>query len=173
MKRRFWTFSILPFVFSVFGCANAHPMPEAMWKIELTTSGGFAGRGMGSITIDSENGILAERRGLQVSRAVCRATLSSEDRETVMAFFNQNQDETRQRVKTVPPDAIVYTLTRTWGPSKPSHFSKSGGVLSTPHATWVKIDTWADGEDVNLSHTLSTFRSFLFELWRRTEAACH
>lgn len=47
--------SALIFLMVLFGCALT-PVKEP-WKLELTTSGGFTGRGSGAITIDSAGAI--------------------------------------------------------------------------------------------------------------------
>ena len=41
----------------VMACAAAGSTPEQPWRIEVTTSGGFAGRGIGTFAIDSDGKI--------------------------------------------------------------------------------------------------------------------
>lgn len=96
------------------------------WVIEITTSGGITGRGLGSVTITP-----SEATTTDVARRACTAALTDEERSS-LATLAANAKPAAWRDQEPPSgsaDLIEYTLTLPRGTE--SH-----------HATW-------SGEDVS------------------------
>jgi hypothetical protein len=97
---------LLLLVFALFSCNTAPPMTSASTAppphIEITTDGGFAGRGLGSVAIDGRS-VTAK----DLSRS-CKGELTAKEEETIArdaAAFTPS-------TKSAPahPDQIGYTL---------------------------------------------------------------
>lgn len=99
---------LLLLVFALFSCNTALPMMSASSsapptpRIEVTTDGGFAGRGLGGVTIDGSS-IAAK----DLSHS-CDGELTKAERETIAreaAKFEPSKDSAPAH-----PDQVGYTL---------------------------------------------------------------
>ena len=98
---------LLLLVFALFSCNTAVPMTSASSdstpRIEVTTDGGFAGRGLGSVTIDGRS-ITAK----DLART-CTGELTTHEQEAIAraaASFKPSSDSPPAH-----PDQVGYTLT--------------------------------------------------------------
>lgn len=98
---------------SFVACTTSHSQ-RSSWSIVFKTSGGFTGRGNGSVIIDSDGHISYEKPALpNSSSAPCKGTLSKEELEKLKTAI----DHTKPEGWNVPglaiaaPDAFGYDLT--------------------------------------------------------------
>jgi hypothetical protein len=62
-------------VIAAVACAASQPKPASPWRLDMATSGGFAGRGIGSAAIDSEGNVSVTT----MSRKSCTYQASGEE----------------------------------------------------------------------------------------------
>ena len=91
-------------------CTAARSGPERPWRIEVTTSGGLAGRGMGTFAIDSD-GKIAIRR---MNGEPCSYDATKEQLARIETLLG-NADPARWRESYLPEntccDRIEYAMT--------------------------------------------------------------
>jgi hypothetical protein len=100
---------LLLLVLALFSCNTAVPMTSAAAstsstpRIEITTEGGFAGKGLGSVTIDGRSVAAKDLAH------TCTGELTEKEQETIAraaAAFKASSDSAPAH-----PDQIGYTLT--------------------------------------------------------------
>ena len=91
-------------------CAAARSRPDRPWRIEVSTSGGITGDGIGSFAIDSEGKIGVR----QMSGGECTYQAAAEELERIETLLGQARTET-WRESYLPEntccDRIEYALT--------------------------------------------------------------
>jgi hypothetical protein len=94
----------------VVACTAARSAPERPWRIEVTTSGGLTGRGLGTFAIDSD-GKIAIRR---MNGEPCNYDASKEELARIEALLGDARPD-RWRESYLPEntccDRIEYTMT--------------------------------------------------------------
>jgi len=60
MKTSVKLFAFLVALLGVFSCAASRSTPQEPWRIEVVTTGGFAGRGAGNYAVDHEGSVSAK-----------------------------------------------------------------------------------------------------------------
>lgn len=94
----------------VAACAAAGSRPERPWRIEVTSSGGFAGRGIGTFAIDSGGKIDVRR----MNGEACSYAATKEELARIETLLG-NATPKRWRESYVPEntccDRIEYALT--------------------------------------------------------------
>jgi len=125
---------LLLLVFALFSCNTGAPMtsassaPTPPLRIEVTTDGGFAGRGLGSVTVD---GTSVAAKDLARS---CNGELTAKEQETIArdaAAFSPSKES-----KPAHPDQIGYTLTV--GEQSMSWYGEEAPAAAAPlfNAVW-------------------------------------
>jgi len=92
------------------GCAASHAAPKRPWRVEVTTSGGFAGRGAGDYAIDSDGKVAARL----FNGSACTYTASADDLRRVEELLAKARPrEWKESYVPENPccDRIEYTLT--------------------------------------------------------------
>jgi len=88
---------------------------SSAWTLRVETSGGFSGRGRGSVTIESNGTVTPEPGGSGPRR--CTAALSSQELSALRAAIGRAASESwgGRTYGTPTPDAMAYTMTLTRG----------------------------------------------------------
>jgi hypothetical protein len=87
-------------------CTASHATPKRPWRVEVTTTGGIAGRGTGDYAIDSDGKVAARL----FNGRECTFTASASDLETILA--NARPSEWKESYLPENPccDRFEYTL---------------------------------------------------------------
>ncbi|HKR65216.1 MAG TPA: hypothetical protein VJZ00_15905 [Thermoanaerobaculia bacterium] len=90
-------------------CAASQSKPKTPWRVEVTTSGGIAGRGIGSYAIDSDGNITIKTMGGK--ECTFRATAEELDHFTSILGRSKPDQWGRYVPENSCCDRITYTLT--------------------------------------------------------------
>lgn len=94
----------------VTACAAARSRPERPWSIEVSTSGGFSGRGIGRYAVDSDGRV----RVTKMNGDDCSFELTNEelgDLETLLAKATPRKWRDSYVGQNTCCDRIIYSLT--------------------------------------------------------------
>ena len=97
-------------LFALAACAASQGAPKRPWRVEVTTSGGFAGRGAGDYAIDSDGKVDARL----FNGNACKFTTSADDLRRFETILGESHPE-QWAPSYVPDDPccdrIEYVLT--------------------------------------------------------------
>ena len=93
-------------------CSQRKSSSEALWSIQLITSGGFAGRGDGNVMIASDGHLRYEKPGVSAQSSSCEGRLSQEDLHDIGALITESKPGGWQvtGLDIAAPDAFKYVL---------------------------------------------------------------
>ena len=91
-------------------CTGFRSVPERPWRIEVSTSGGLTGRGVGGFTVDSDRKVEIRR----MNGEVCRYTMTEQERAHIERVFAEAKPD-RWRDSYLPKDTccdrVISTFT--------------------------------------------------------------
>src|SRR5215471_6920603 len=94
-------------------CSTEPQLAKIPWSLKLTTSGGFGGRGMGTLTVDSEgNYAYDDGAATGATRKECKGKFSSRQLQPISDAVVQSQPRewNRKNLSVAAPDAFGYKL---------------------------------------------------------------
>jgi len=101
----------------LFACAATRSKPMGPWTIEVTSSGGLAGRGAGSYTVDSTGNVSV----VTMARKSCTFRATDADVDRIASLLAEAKPESwspSYKPKDLCCDRFEYTMTITEGESK-------------------------------------------------------
>lgn len=110
MKNALTLSAILLTVVPASGCTATHAAPTRPWRVEVATSGGFVGRGIGAYALDSD----ATATARLMNGKDCAFTLSADELkhfESILAKARPGRWKESYVTESTCCDRILYGLT--------------------------------------------------------------
>lgn len=158
-------FALLTFAFIRFSHSVSAPegvpmiQDAASWRIEIETSGGFSGKGVGGVSVSSDRQVSASSE----ARRACKSDASSEEIKAIEKLISQTKPRQWRKSYARPgnprgyADQFLYTLKMS--------ITKTGGAQSYE-------TSWYDETRDTLPHDLDSLVKELWKIRDRVIAKC-